>query len=159
MSRRRGIPDDGDDWAALDARVRALETTINFARATDFVPTWTSSGTVPAVGNGIIRGSFSRVGTMITFTSELVLGSTSTIGTGSYEMSLPVAARSGRRWALSVVAIDVSAAQAYAGSAMVNGGSSTVTMVIGSGQWSASAPFVPAVGDTFAVSGSYEAAV
>jgi hypothetical protein len=59
---------------------------------TQYTPAWTSSGTAPALGNGTSIGRYLRVGKMVTFNLELILGSTSTIGTGSYSLSLPVAA-------------------------------------------------------------------
>jgi hypothetical protein len=56
-----------------------------------YTPTWTASGTAPAIGNGILDGGYRRIGNQIDFWVRMVAGSTSTFGTGSYYLSLPVA--------------------------------------------------------------------
>jgi len=55
-----------------------------------YTPTWTSSGTAPSLGNGTIVGKYQQIGKLVTFRAVLTLGSTSTIGTGQYSLSLPV---------------------------------------------------------------------
>lgn len=56
-----------------------------------YTPTWTSSGTAPAIGNGTITGQYSRQGKMADVLIKMTLGSTSTAGTGTYYWSLPFA--------------------------------------------------------------------
>lgn len=57
-----------------------------------YVPTWTSSGTAPAIGNGSIAGRFIQLGKWVFVQFNLTFGSTSTFGTGEYIFSLPVTA-------------------------------------------------------------------
>jgi len=71
---------DGSNWQAV-----ASDPTWQ-----SYTPTWTSSGTAPSLGNGTIVGKYVQQGKLVTFRVVLTLGSTSTIGTGQYNLSLPV---------------------------------------------------------------------
>lgn len=62
---------------------------------TAYTPTWTATGTPPTLGNGTISGRYRRSGRLIVFEAELVIGSTSSGGTGSYTLVAPVAAAAG----------------------------------------------------------------
>lgn len=62
---------------------------------TSWSPTWTSSGTAPAIGNGTLVGTYTRIGKFFTGTISLTWGSTTTAGTGNYLFSLPVTAAGG----------------------------------------------------------------
>lgn len=62
---------------------------------TTYVPDWTSSGTAPAIGNGTRSGAYIQVGKLVMVRGRLVFGSTSTFGTGSYRVSVPVTASGG----------------------------------------------------------------
>src|SRR5215471_2626881 len=55
-----------------------------------YVPTWGSDDTAPVLGNGTLTGSYIQVGKLVLATTKLTIGSTSTLGTGTYYMSLPV---------------------------------------------------------------------
>ncbi len=57
-----------------------------------YTPTWSAAGTAPAIGNGSITARWCRVGRLITYIGSMVIGSSSTGGTGIWAMSLPVAA-------------------------------------------------------------------
>jgi len=54
-----------------------------------YTPSWTSSGTAPAIGNGTLIGRYMRHGKMCTVSVRLVAGSSTTFGTGAYFLSLP----------------------------------------------------------------------
>lgn len=62
---------------------------------TSYTPTWTVlSGTDPSIGNGTLTGRFKqRVDKSVTGTITLSAGTTTTLGSGTYLFSLPVAAR------------------------------------------------------------------
>ena len=60
-----------------------------------YTPTWSSTGTAPSLGNGTLTGSYQQFGKLVYFRAVLTLGSTSTIGTGQYNLSLPVEATPG----------------------------------------------------------------
>lgn len=54
-----------------------------------YTPTWTSSGVAPVLGNGTLIGRFIRNGNNVTVDIQLIMGSTTTFGTGVYFFSLP----------------------------------------------------------------------
>jgi len=56
---------------------------------TSYTPSWTSSGTQPAIGNGTIAGQYRRIGQNISCRIALTTGSSTTYGTGDYLFSLP----------------------------------------------------------------------
>lgn len=56
-----------------------------------YTPTWGSSGTQPAIGNGTVVGRKLVLGKFIQGSIVLTVGSTSTFGTGNYLLSLPAA--------------------------------------------------------------------
>ena len=57
-----------------------------------YTPTWTSSGTAPAIGNGTASGFYQHVGYGLIVVGHIVFGSTSTYGTGNYSFATPVTA-------------------------------------------------------------------
>ena len=56
---------------------------------TIFTPTWTSSGTPPALGNGINVGYYCQVNKVCFVNIQFAMGTTSTYGTGTYFWALP----------------------------------------------------------------------
>lgn len=59
---------------------------------TDYTPVWSSSGTLPVLNNGTIKGSWCRVGKLLHCRINQFMGSTTTYGTGDYSWTLPTAA-------------------------------------------------------------------
>ncbi|MEU1421467.1 hypothetical protein [Kitasatospora sp. NPDC005751] len=59
-----------------------------------FSPTWTASTTNPTLGNGTLVTRWTRVGRSITWMGSLTVGSTTSGGSGTWQMTLPVAAAS-----------------------------------------------------------------
>lgn len=57
-----------------------------------YTPTWTASTTNPSIGNGILEGGYRRFGNLMEFWVRIVAGSTTTFGSGSYFVGLPLAA-------------------------------------------------------------------
>jgi hypothetical protein len=60
-----------------------------FGAWTAYTPSWTSSGTAPSLGNGTIIGRYMKFGRTVVCHINLVTGSTTTYGSGSYNFSLP----------------------------------------------------------------------
>lgn len=54
-----------------------------------FTPSWTSSGTNPAIGNGAIRGRYRRRGSEGQVRWHVKIGTTTTFGTAEWRLSLP----------------------------------------------------------------------
>lgn len=63
-----------------------------FAAWTAYTPTWTSTSTAPALGNGTLTGRYMKIGRTVIGHINLITGSTTTYGTGNYSFSLPVQA-------------------------------------------------------------------
>lgn len=59
---------------------------------TTYTPTWSSTGTAVALGNGTIVGYYAKVGRLVTVKLSLDPGSTTNYGTGNYIFTLPFAA-------------------------------------------------------------------
>ena len=57
-----------------------------------FTPTWSAPTTNPSLGNGILDGRYVVFGTMCTLVVGLVMGSTTTYGSGNWSFSLPKSA-------------------------------------------------------------------
>ena len=133
-----------------------------------YTPAWTSSGTNPVLGNGTLVGASKASGNQIAFRATLTLGSTSTIGTGGYSISLPfpAVAVSGIRQYVDVWIFDASVGAMFKAEGLITSGGTVVslwTVTVGTnGQVSATTgggpPIVPAVGDTYTVTGVYERA-
>lgn len=59
-----------------------------------YTPVWASDGTDPTIGNGTLQGRYRQIGSLVHAWIWLKIGSTSTLGTGSYTFTLPpIAAR------------------------------------------------------------------
>jgi hypothetical protein len=80
----RKVP--ASDWALITNLMHAIVDS-----PTSYTPTWSTSGTAPALGNGTLQGNYTRLGTsgLIFFRFTLVGGSTTTFGTGSWSFTLP----------------------------------------------------------------------
>lgn len=57
-----------------------------------YTPTWTGSVTNPAIGNGTLTGRYIIVGRIVFLDIQLIIGSTTTFGSGFWTFSLPLAA-------------------------------------------------------------------
>jgi hypothetical protein len=60
-----------------------------------YTPTWTSSGTQPAIGNGILTGRYFQIQKLVFVQILFQAGSTTTFGTGEYRFAVPITARAG----------------------------------------------------------------
>jgi hypothetical protein len=84
-----------------------------------YTPTWSSTGTAPVLNNGTLTGRVWKFGKLCHVTITLLMGSTTTFGTGTYSWELPsVPASTGSM----TQAIVIGAARALdAGTANYNG--------------------------------------
>src|SRR5688572_28327966 len=62
---------------------------------TAYTPTWTGTGTNPAIVNGTIGGRYLQAGKLVIGNFQIVMGSSTTFGTGSWLVGLPVPAAAG----------------------------------------------------------------
>ncbi len=54
-----------------------------------YLPTLSTTGVQPLLGNGVLRGEWTRSGVLITLTIELTMGSTTNLGSGDLRFSIP----------------------------------------------------------------------
>lgn len=83
-------------WAANDVLTAAdLNTHVRdnlkaVTEWTSYSPTWTATGGTPTIGNGTLSGSYILAGDLLVLRIELVIGSTTSLGTTTvWRFSLP----------------------------------------------------------------------
>lgn len=79
-------------WAAGTTAGQVLTAaTLNTIGAAweSYTPAWTATTTNPAIGNGSISGSWARINKTAFVNIFVVMGSTTTYGTGNYRFSVP----------------------------------------------------------------------
>jgi hypothetical protein len=160
------------DWYAgqeVDAETMEAEIHDQFADLvapwTSYTPTWTATGTAPALLNGTLTGRYKLIGKTCIVSVKLTAGSSTTYGTGSYMLSLPVAAVAGFDSVGQVFIGDSSvgaAGYSTTGVALVLGGGTTMGLYAGNtGSGSAVTPTNPqtfASGDRIWASIAYKTA-
>jgi hypothetical protein len=99
---------------------------------TSYAPAWTTTGTAPAIGNGTLTGQYSQDGKKIICRGALVLGSTSTVGTGTFIISVPVAAVDANQIGTAIVWDNSANASRFSATAVFNT-TSNMTFYIGTG--------------------------
>ncbi len=125
----------------------------------DYTPTWTGSGSNPALGNGTLQGRYIAEGKATHFQIYLSIGSTTTFGSGIWYFSLPTTATG-----LSIfypvgnaVAVD-SGVRIYGGQAIYAGGDKVNGWRDAGASESSFTPTSPhtwASADTLALQGTY----
>lgn len=94
-----------------------------------YTPVWSSSGTQPVLGDGSINGSYDRNGSDIHAYGQLVMGSTTTYGSGTYRFSLPFTNTGGTHMGVALI-LD-SGTVYYTGIAITDNGQSYVEITVG----------------------------
>lgn len=112
---------------------------------TPYTPVWAATTTAPVVGNGTLTGRYKLVGKTCTVTFELVMGSTTTFGSGTYSWSLPFTAASPAGTSPVFAYIGAARGHAalwYAGSVGVTKGTTAARIYSQSGsqEWSPTQP-------------------
>ena len=130
---------------------------------TAYTPTWTASTTNPNLGNGAITGGYMQAGQFTNFWAKIVMGSTTTYGTGQWFLSLPVLASTSGflRASFTGIAFDASASARYTIQTGTNAGALFCAPTTAGGALravTAAAPFTWASGDDLYLAGTYEAA-
>jgi len=139
-----------------------MPTTLVSDSWTTYTPTWSSSGTQPAIGNGILDGGYQRTATGIRFRIRLIPGSTTTFGTGTYFLTAPAATGAAiPPQVVTAILYDTSTGIWYSHTGYLPTSSSAIQFPRGNGstdQFGATTPVTLANGDVFIVSGNIEAA-
>jgi hypothetical protein len=129
---------------------------------TAYTPTWTSTGTAPALGNGTLTGRYMQVGKSIVGRLTLTLGSTSTVGTGTYIFSHPVAPQAAyitnHPLGTSII-VDASTGSLYPGIPIVGAGGIVIVSTAQPGAFvTQTTPVTFAVSDSVMIDFAYETA-
>jgi len=80
----------GDEYTASWQNTYVKGLIDGFGAWTPYTPSWTSTGTAPAIGNGTLTGAYVQIGKWVQFRIQVTFGSTTTFGTGGLQVSLPV---------------------------------------------------------------------
>jgi hypothetical protein len=113
-----------------------------------YAPTWASTGTAPSLGNGTLTGKYLQSGKLFIARTQLVYGSTTTGGTGTWTFALPVAALDGAQVGVCMLS-DLSAnATRIAGNAVYSGTTNFVAYAGTGGVITTTTPFSWATGDS-----------
>lgn len=128
---------------------------------TAFTPTWSGSTTNPVIGNGTLLGGYMVAGKWVRFWIHVTMGSTTTYGSGTYSLTLPVT-ENAHRWAFDGIARAAGSSYRMVGERLASGSvTCRVDPTTAGNQLRAVTNLVPATfttGDEIFVSGSYEAA-
>ena len=131
---------------------------------TSYTPTWSASGTAVAIGNGTQVGGYLNPGKLVIFRAKITMGSTTTYGTGSYRIALPVSMSASDPGRFMVTLLDSSAGSTFQG--LTYNVSGTLAPIAADNGTAGGAlagitptvPFTFASGDTIEVTGMYEGA-
>jgi hypothetical protein len=125
---------------------------------------WTASTSNPAIGNGTWNGRYAQANKLVDFTVKITMGTTTTYGTGTYRVALPVSMSTSSPGRFLVVVTDSSGGTTFHGITYnVSGTLAPIAIDNGTagGAVAAISPTVPftfANLDTIEVVGRYEAA-
>lgn len=125
---------------------------------TAYAPSWTALTTNPAIGNGVITARSMQVGKTVFVAGRILMGSTTTFGTGAWRLSLPANAQNSINGAGSVWFFDASVAANRKPGAIWLGGAGVMAFAGDTGDVDATNPFTWASTDQLRFSFVYEAA-
>ncbi|MFI2430266.1 hypothetical protein [Streptomyces sp. NPDC018693] len=140
---------------------------------TDYTPVWgAENGTAPSIGNGVLAGSYAKLGTVVHVRIYLRIGSTTNLAAqaanGNWTFKLPVPPVS-TTWkldgrVLTALAFDSSETLMWQGSGLLSTNSGGIVRSLRDGLhnsvaiWDKSYPLTWAVGDVLSIYGTYESA-
>jgi len=121
---------------------------------TAFATVWASSGTQPAIVNGTISSRYDIVEGICHLQVDMLMGASTTYGTGGWTFSAPFTAQASASGAISILD---SGTKSYLGVARLYASTSTIDLIINDSASSISAtvPFTWAVNDRLVFSLSY----
>lgn len=154
----------GRTWAVNEtltaAKMNEISASLNALGGAwaSYTPSWFASGTAPAIGNGTITGSYRAVGKTVDFRIRIIMGSTTTYGTGVYNFTLP-STPSLSTWdaiAGNCTFTDTSLSEHYTYGPVYSGGSNVSAFATGGTRISNTTPLTFANTDIISITGRYE---
>ena len=141
--------------AAELAKITALLTAMTGAE-TAYTPVWTGSTTNPVINNGSITGHYRRLGKRVEVEIRVLMGGTTTFGTGNWALTLPVAAL--KETTLAGLALDNAPAGRPVACQIAAGTVNIFRMHTANGIITNLVPWTWAQFDSLTIRGSYETA-
>lgn len=156
----------GADIATLNTAIHGLaDVWVDASAAILTGGAWTSTGTAPAIGNATVSSNYWQVGKTVHWQGSIFFGSTSTYGTGNYQIAWPVAPASAGVNSAATTGnaffYDSSAATARQAGICVSNGTAGIQFYPGGGSLGIvgqTSPFTWAVSDRLAWDILYQAA-
>ncbi len=149
----------------LSQSVGNLTVDVDQTAWTAYTPTWTAASTNPVIGNGTIEGYYKVIGKTCFVRGNIVMGSTTTFGSGEWYVSMPFTASHADAILMTVTLLDNGSAWYNATMAGARAGFNTKAAMQfvnhnngTAGDVNATHPFTWANGDRFIWNGSYEIA-
>lgn len=141
-----------------------LLTGTKFINVVSYTPTWTATTTNPTLGNGTLTGYYARMNDLVWYMISLTIGTTTALGTGTWEFAAPVAAANPPRFYAGSVQVLDSGVADYLGISRLDQTSTRIRgIVYNGGAAGAAASLGPAIphawgnGDVCVLSGFYRA--
>lgn len=135
------------------------ETMIAVGAWTAYTPTWTGASSNPAIGNGTIAGAFLELGKLLFFRAHIVMGSTTTYGSGDWILTLPSGKTAVTQYETASAFLRDSGTTVQAGSCKFQNADLNTFKVATADNFSdVSTPWTWANGDELIVTGSIEIA-
>lgn len=151
--------------AGATALEYADETAGGDAAWTTFTPTWTAASANPVIGNGTLAGAYLIRGKSYQFRIHVVMGSTTTFGSGRWSLTLggSVSTIATYKQVAAAYALDSSAGTADSGVAWITDGASPLVRPVfghaaGGNGMTSTTPFIWASGDELHIQGVIEIA-
>jgi hypothetical protein len=141
-------------WKFIGSPDLETATALN-AGWTAYTCTWTGATTNPVIGNGTFVSEFMQIGKTVWYKIHIVIGSTTTVGSGSYTWSLPVAPVEGLGTAPGTAVVS-NGGSGYARTPFCVGGPSIVLVDASAARVAPTVPFALATGHIIHITGCYE---
>lgn len=128
-----------------------------YASWTSYTPTWSAASGTPSVGNGSLAAAYKLIGQTAFVRLRLVIGTTSTLGTGLWGFTLPAGATPNAVQSVPGFLSNSAGTVRHPLGAYLTAGSGVFRIAVnGSSGVGSAAPFAWADGDQLVLCGSYE---
>lgn len=131
MPKYRRPPDQTRELYELKREVLNIGQDARGSALYSYTVTWDAESSSPSIGNGSLTGKYRRVGSMVLVNIRLVIGSSTSQGSGAWNFTPPFAVDSSSYWAGSCVGYNDSAGNWHSGNSMIEGGGSSAGLIVG----------------------------